>query len=172
MHRVSNPGENSSTAEGRLEDPWAVTLVGCVAQGKAAGGYTLTTSIPQPEATDRDAVKSIKLVLTSTEVDLTQHVGHTVSVTGVHAAQWTTGTTGTTSSEKPASEGAVKDDDKKTTGTFAVTSLKMNASLARNEPNSKVPPRWRLVTARDLSRRSCSEGGFESSLGSHACKPH
>ena len=109
-------------------DPWAVTLVGCVAQGKAAGGYTLTTSIPQPEATDRDAVKSIKLVLTSTEVDLTQHVGHTVSVTGVHAAQWTTGTTGTTSSEKPASEGAVKDDDKKTTGTFAVTSLKMVAT--------------------------------------------
>ena len=109
-------------------DPWDVTLVGCVAQGTSASGYTLTTSIPQPEATDKDAVKSITLVLTSTEVDLTPHVGHTVSVTGVHAAHWTTGTTGTTSSEKPVSEGAVKDDDKKTTGTFAVTSLKMVAT--------------------------------------------
>jgi hypothetical protein len=106
-------------------DPWAVTLVGCVAQGTSGGGYTLTTSIPQPEATDKDAMTSIKLVLTSTEVDLSQHVGHTVSVTGVPGAHWVTGTT---SSNKPVSERAVKDDDKKTTGTFAVKSLKMVAT--------------------------------------------
>jgi hypothetical protein len=109
-------------------DPWTVTVVGCVAQGTSAGGYTLTTSIPQPEATDKDAMKSIKLVLTSTGVDLSQHVGHTVSVTGVHAAHWVTGTTGTTGSKQPVSKGAVKDDDKKTTGTFAVKSLKMVAT--------------------------------------------
>jgi hypothetical protein len=110
-------------------DPWAVTLVGCVAQGTSGGGYTLTTSIPQPEATDKDAMTSIKLVLTSTEVDLSRHVGHTVSVTGVHAAHWATGTTGTTASGSPVSEGAVKDDgSKKTTGTFAVKSLKMVAT--------------------------------------------
>jgi hypothetical protein len=106
-------------------DPWTVTVVGCVAQGTSAGGYTLTTSIPQPEASDKDAMKSIKLVLTSTEVDLSQHVGHTVSVTGVPGAHWVTGTT---SSNKPVSERAVKDDDKKTTGTFAVKSLKMVAT--------------------------------------------
>jgi hypothetical protein len=109
-------------------DPWAVTLVGCVAQGTSGGGYTLTTSIPQPEATDKDAMTSIKLVLTSTEVDLSRHVGHTVSVTGVHAAHWATGMTGTTGSGSPVSEGAVKDDGKKTTGTFAVKSLKMVAT--------------------------------------------
>jgi hypothetical protein len=109
-------------------DPWAVTVVGCIAQGTSAGDYTLTTSIPQPEATDKDATKSIKLVLTSIEVDLSQHVGHTVSVTGVHAANLVTGTTGTTNSKKPVSEGAVKDDDKKMTGTFAVKSLKMVAA--------------------------------------------
>ena len=109
-------------------DPWAVTLVGCVAQGTSAGGYTLTTSIPQPEATDKDAMKSIKFVLTSTEVDLSRHIGHTVSVTGVHAVHWATGTTGTTGSEKLVSEGAVKDDDKKTKGTFTVKSLTMVAT--------------------------------------------
>jgi hypothetical protein len=106
-------------------DPWAVTVVGCIAQRTSGGGYTLTTSIPQPEAAEKGAMKSTKLVLTSTEVDLSQHVGHTVSVTGVHATHWATGTT---SSAKPASEGAVKDDDKKTTGTFAVKSLKMVAT--------------------------------------------
>jgi hypothetical protein len=110
-------------------DPWAVTLVGCVAQGTSAGGYyTLTTSIPQPEATAKDATKSMKLVLTSTEVDLSRHIGHTVSVTGVHAVDWATVTTGTTGREKPVSEGAVKDDDKKTKGTFAVKSLTMVAT--------------------------------------------
>jgi hypothetical protein len=109
-------------------DRWAVTLVGCVAQGTSAGGYTLTTRIPQAEATDKDAMKSIQLVLTSTEVDLSQHIGHTVSVTGVHAVHWATGTTGTTGGEKLGSEGAVKDDDKKTKGTFAVKSLTMVAT--------------------------------------------
>jgi hypothetical protein len=107
------------------KDPWAVTVVGCIAQRTSAGGYTLTTSIPQPEATDEGAMKSTTLVLTSTEVDLSQHVGHTVSVTGVHTPHWAAGTT---SREKPVSEGAVKDDNKKTTGTFAVKSLKMVAT--------------------------------------------
>jgi hypothetical protein len=111
-----------------LMDPWAVTLVGCVAQGTSAGGYTLTTSIPQPEATNKDAMKSIRLVLTSTEVDLSRHIGHTVSVTGVQVVHWATGTTGTTGGEKVVSEGAVKDDDKKTEGTFTVKSLTMVAT--------------------------------------------
>jgi hypothetical protein len=109
-------------------DPWAVTVVGCIAREESAGVYTLTTSISQPEATDKDAMKSIKLVLTSSEVDFSQHVGHTVSVTGVQATHWATGTTGTTSGEKPLSEGAVKADDQKTTGTFAVNSLKVVAT--------------------------------------------
>jgi hypothetical protein len=110
-------------------DPLAVTVVGCIVQGTSAGGYALTTSVPQPEATDKDAIKSIKLVLTGTEVDLSQHVGHTVSVTGVPAIHWATGTAGTTSSETPVSEGAVTYDDKKTTRTFAVKSLKMIAAF-------------------------------------------
>lgn len=106
-------------------DPWAVTVVGCIMQGTSAGDYTLTTSILQPEATGKDATKFIKLVLTGTEVDLSRHVGQTVSVTGVHAAHLTTGTAATTSRETRVSEFAVNGDDKETWRTFAVKSLKM-----------------------------------------------
>ena len=109
-------------------DPWTVTVVGCVAQGTSAGDYTLTTSMPRPEPTDKDATRPIMLVLTSTEVDLSQHVGHTVSVTGLHVAHWVTGTTGLTDTIQPVSKSAVKDNDKKTTGTFAVKSLKVVAT--------------------------------------------
>jgi hypothetical protein len=113
-------------------DPWAVTVVGCIVQGTSADDYTLTTSIPQPEATDKDAMNSIGLVLTGTEVDLSRHVGQTVSLTGVHAAHLTTGIAGTTSSETRVSEDAVNGDDKDTRRTFAVKSLKMVAAFCSN----------------------------------------
>jgi hypothetical protein len=98
--------------------PTSVTLTGCVAQGTLAGTYMLTTITPQAEATNIDSTKSTTLTLTGGEVDLSLHLGHKVSVTGVRAAHRATG----------AAEGAVKDDVKKTTGTFAVQSLKMIAA--------------------------------------------
>ena len=76
------------------------------------GRLHVATSISRPEASDKDAMKSIELVLTSTEIDLSQHVGHTVSVTGVHAVHWVTARTGTTNSKKPVSNGAVKDNER------------------------------------------------------------
>jgi hypothetical protein len=109
--------------KGSPTDPKSVTLTGCVAQGTPAGTYTLTTT-PPAEATDKDAKKPIMLTLTGTEVDLSPHVGHQVSVTGLHGVPAAIGTTGT----KPAPEGAVKEDDKKPTGTFTVKSLKMVAA--------------------------------------------
>jgi hypothetical protein len=109
-------------------NPKSITLTGCVAQGTPAGTYTLTTSTPKAEATDKDAKKPMTLILTGTDVDLSPHVGHEVSVTGQHAVPAAIGTTGVAGSEKPAAGVAVKDDDKKPTGTFTVKSLKMVAT--------------------------------------------
>jgi hypothetical protein len=101
-------------------DPRSVTLTGCVANGSTAGIYTLTTSGPKADAQDKNAMKAITLTLTG-EVDLSRHVGHEVSITGVHAIPWVT-------VMPNGPEGAVTHGDRKPTASFAVTSLTMIAA--------------------------------------------
>ena len=74
-----------------------------------------------PPAADTAAPAALVL-LTGTEVDLSQHVGHSVALTGSYAN--TPETVGTAGTEKPATPAATE-DSKKTAKTFTVKSLKM-----------------------------------------------
>ena len=109
--------------EGRM-DAESVTVVGCVEKGSASGTYTLTNIAPAPESKDKDkaALTPLTLALAGTDVDLSQHVGHKVSLTGTHAPT-VAGATGTMGTDKPGKART----DKKATGTFTVKSLTMMA---------------------------------------------
>jgi hypothetical protein len=61
------------------------------------------------------------VALTGTEVDLSKHVGHSVTLTGSFASP--TAAIGTSGTEKPATPAAT--EDKKAAKTFTVKSLKM-----------------------------------------------
>lgn len=110
--------------EGRM-DAQSVTVVGCVAKGAAVDTYNLTNIAPAPEDKDKDkdAMKSLTLALAGTEVDLSQHVGHKVSLTGTREAKLA-GAIGTTGTDKPSVEAP---KDKTVIGTFTVKSLTMVA---------------------------------------------
>ena len=107
----------------RATDATSITLTGCVARGTASDSYTLTEE-KKAAATAPDAAASSELVaLSSTEVDMSKHVGHKVAITGSYKdADAVVGTTG---AEKPA---ASPETDKKTAKIFTVTSLKMVAA--------------------------------------------
>ena len=102
----------------------AVTLTGCVARGTAADSYTLTeakkgasTAAPSDAAAKADVVS-----LRGTEVDMSKHVGHSVTLAGSYAKP--DAAVGTSGTEKPTPSTAAGGE--KTTGkTFTVTSLKM-----------------------------------------------
>jgi hypothetical protein len=112
------------TREGRT-DPASATLTGCVARGMTTGTYTLTNAAKEGEAIAKDALQRLTVGLSSSDVDVSKHVGHKVSVTGSYARfEFVMGTAGT---EKPAAADAIADGDRKTTRTFAVKSLKMIA---------------------------------------------
>jgi hypothetical protein len=107
-------------------DVKSVTLTGCVARGTGADSYTLTEA-KDGAATASDATPRLRVALSGTEVDLSKHVGHSVSVTGSYAnAEVATGTVG---AEKPApAPAATTEYDKKALRSFTVKSLKMVAS--------------------------------------------
>ncbi len=111
-----------------MADAKSVTLNGCVARGTAVDSYTLTEKAKDataPAATD--ATPPVPVKLSGTDVDMSKHVGHSVSVTGSYAlAPVATGTTGT---EKPVPAPTVAaEGDTKAARTFTVKSLKMVAS--------------------------------------------
>jgi hypothetical protein len=110
-----------------IADAKSVTLNGCVARGSATDSYTLaeTKDATAPAATNATAPVPVKL--SGTDVDLSKHVGHSVSVTGSYAqAPVPTGTAGT---EKPVpAPTAAAEGDTKAARTFTVKSLKMVAS--------------------------------------------
>ena len=93
-----------------------VTLTGCVARGTVADTYTLaeTKKAAAPEAKEAaapDAAAAPALVtLKGTDVDISKHVGHQVTVTGSYASPDATV------------------DKKDTARTFTVKSLKMVAA--------------------------------------------
>jgi hypothetical protein len=103
------------------------TLTGCVARGTATGTYALTDVLKEGEEgtpAARNAPERLTVVLSGTDVDVSKHVGHKVSVTGAYASdERATGAR----TEKPAAASATKEGGKKTTETFTVRSLKMVA---------------------------------------------
>ena len=105
--------------------PKSVTLTGCVAGGAEPGTYTLTNVTKAGEVAAKDTERSETVVLISTDVEISKHLNHMVSVTGSERlGRRVTGTTGT---EKPAASETREAGDKKATATFTVTSLKMVA---------------------------------------------
>ena len=119
-------------------DAKSVTLNGCVARGTATDSYTLTEKTEKKDATApsatpsaTDATQSVPVKLAGTDVDMSKHVCHSVSVTGWYAdAKAATHTpTGTAGTEKPAAAPtAAAEGDTKAARTFTVKSLKMVAS--------------------------------------------
>ena len=109
-----------------MTDMKSTTLTGCVARGTAPDTYTLTET-QEGAAAPTDATPRLAVALSSTDVDLGKHVGHSVSVTGLYArADVPTATAGT---EKPSpAPTAAIEDDKITPRAFAVKSLKMVAA--------------------------------------------
>ena len=102
-------------------DAPGMTLTGCVARGTAPDTFTLAEKKGAPAA---DASTPAPLVtLTGTEVDLSKHVGHSVTLTGSFASP--SAAIGTTGTEKPATPAAPEDSKKTAAKTFTVKSLKM-----------------------------------------------
>ena len=114
---------------GAIDAP-GITLTGCVARGIATDTYTLAeakkdaTAAPATAAPATAAPAEL-VALTGTDVDLSKHVGHSVTVTGSYAG--TDGATGTSGTAKPAAPAATE-DTKKPAKTFTVKSLKMVAA--------------------------------------------
>jgi opacity protein-like surface antigen len=97
------------------------TFSGCVTRGAAAGTHTLT-NVTRDGDVAKDSLQGKAVVLSGTDVDFSNHVGHRVSVTGSFVSQPpATGTTGT----NPTAPANTKDSDVKTTGTLTVKSLIM-----------------------------------------------
>ena len=104
-------------------DAPGMTLTGCVARGTAADTFTLA-EVKKGAPVAADASTPAPLVtLTGTEVDLSKHVGHSVTLTGSFASP--SAAIGTTGTEKPATPAAPEDSKKAAAKTFTVKSLKM-----------------------------------------------
>ena len=103
-------------------DAPGMTLTGCVARGTAADTFTLA-EVKKGAPVAADASTPAPLVaLTGTEVDLSKHVGHSVTLTGSYASPTAAiGTPEPRSRPRPAAT----EDSKKAAKTFTVKSLKM-----------------------------------------------
>ena len=112
-----------------MTDVKSGTLTGCVARATPTDSYTLEETKDTKDAATpaTDATPRLTVTLAGTDVDLSKHVGHRVSVTGSYAnAEAATGTAG---AEKPVpAPAASADGDTKPPKTFTVKSLKMVAS--------------------------------------------
>jgi len=93
----------------------SVTLTGCVTRGTEAGTFTLT-NVPEGDGAAKDAPRPLTVVLSATNVDISEHLNHMVSVIGTHAFEVAAiATTGH------------KESDNRPPPTFTITSLKMVA---------------------------------------------
>ena len=103
----------------------STTVTGCVAQGTAANTYILTNVVRDGDATAKERGKPETLLLSGSDVDMSKHVGHKVSVTGADAAATLAiGTMGAFEIVKPTAASTVAKDAKVPAG-FTVRSLKM-----------------------------------------------
>jgi len=103
----------------------SVSVTGCVGRGTTPDSYVLTNATQEGVAPGKDASKLETLLLSSENIDISKHVGHKVSVTGIHAATiraiGTTGATDVTlAPESPMTKPAAK-----VPAGFAVKSLTM-----------------------------------------------
>ena len=112
----------------------STTVTGCVAQGTTANTYILTNVIRDGEATAKQPVKPETLLLSGSAVDMSKHVGHKVSLTGVDAAAAPPIGTRCDRLVKPTAESTVADGAKVPTG-FTVKSLKMIAASCSEAGN-------------------------------------
>jgi len=112
---------------GTMDAP-GMTITGCVARGTAADTFTLAegkTGAPAPAAAADSTAPAALVTLAGTDVDLSKHVGHNVTLTGSYASP--TAAVGTSGTETPAVSAtpAATTDSKKAAKTFTVKSLKM-----------------------------------------------
>jgi hypothetical protein len=104
-----------------------------VARGVASGTYTLTNFTRDAGTLTKEITPLTTVVLAGTDVDVSTHVGHRVSVTGSYAsfelASYPRGelATGPALMAKPAAAAAKEDGGRKPIRTFTVKSLKMVA---------------------------------------------
>lgn len=76
MAVAQNPAEqNPAMQQGQQQQP--VTATGCLQKATSGSGYQLT---------DSSTMKTYDLTAASSDVDLSAHVGHTVTVTGTPSA--------------------------------------------------------------------------------------
>jgi hypothetical protein len=109
-----------------VSDVKSITLTGCIERGTEIESYTLREA-KEGVTTTSNATPRPPVALSSTDVDLSKHVGHSVSVTGSYAnTEIATGAAGT-ERPVPAATATIKGDGK-TPRTFTVKSLKMLAS--------------------------------------------
>jgi hypothetical protein len=93
-----------------------VTLTGCVTRGTEPGTFTLTNMQKASVGAAPDAARPLTVLLSATNVDISGHLNHMVSVIGTQAF------------EVPAiATTGRKDGDQKPPPTFTITSLKMVA---------------------------------------------
>jgi hypothetical protein len=115
-------------------DVKSITLTGCVERGPTTDSFTLREA-KEGAATPSDATPRLPVALSSTDVNFSKHVGHSVSVTGSYAvAEIATGTAGT-EKPAPAAPAAITEGDGKTARTFTVKSLKMLADSCQQPTN-------------------------------------
>jgi hypothetical protein len=106
--------------------PASATLTGCVARGVAAGTYILTNIIKDDQTKAKDGFVRMSVLLSSTDVDVSKHVGHRVSVTGAYLSDERA--TSVVAMDKPSPTEEIARGDKLTSGTFQVNSLAMVAN--------------------------------------------
>lgn len=108
------------------KDPKNATLTGCVAHGASVGTYILKNITEDAATPGKGTFERMSIVLSGTEVDVSKHVGHRVSVTGLYASEaLALGTLRTM--EKASAAEEVSQADIKATRTLRVTSLVMVA---------------------------------------------
>ena len=106
-------------------DVKSITLTGCVERGTEIESYILREAT-EGALTTSNAMPRPPVAISSTDVQISKHVGHSVSVTGSYAAEIATGTSGTKKPARPPT--AISGSDGKTPPGFTVKSLKMLAS--------------------------------------------
>jgi hypothetical protein len=96
-----------------------------VGRGTNSETYVLTNVTRDGEAAVKPASETETLLLSGSDIDISTHVGHQVSVTGMHTAlDQAIGTTGA-ASVKPATESTLSTTGAKVPAGFTVQSLKM-----------------------------------------------
>jgi hypothetical protein len=76
MTPLANAQDTSATSQS-AQDQKTVTATGCLQKAASGNGYQLT---------DSSSMKTYDLSAASSDVDLSAHVGHTVTVTGTPSA--------------------------------------------------------------------------------------